>query len=451
MNDIEPVLLVLQRNLLDFNADALVDAVLLSARTEQLAVGTRLPTIAVMARTLGLSTSTVSRAWASLVQMGVIETKRRGGTRIARPVEATAYRFQGLERERFQHFLAPGYPDPALQVDLGFMLRRVAEQASFAGYAGKDDISEVLRSSLLRCIGYEPESMLLDTEVIGALPRVLQAVSHRGASIGVGNPEFPLYGVILKQSGMSAAPISFSDQGYDIDEMDAALRSGVRVVLLQTRVHSPTGCMVPTENLEKIGALLKRHDATAIEVDHHGELVPNTAVRLASIAPERTVLIRSFAKEIHPDVRVSVIAGPSSIIDRIAVWRAGGQWVSSVSRALLEACLDDPKVELMIGVARQEYDRRRGIFQDALARRGISSFSNAGLNFWVPVVSEQETLLRLAAQSISVAPGAAFISGPNLKPHIHLSLGCVGEEAEMLSEHIADAAAARSGEHVYFQ
>lgn len=441
---------VLQDNLLRYDADALVDAVLLTARNGQLPEGTRLPTITQTAQALGLSTSTVSRAWANLVQMGVIETRRRGGTFVARPVEATSYRFKGYDREQFRYFLSPGYPDTNLQVDLAKMLMRVAEQADFPGYPGNRTIAEPLHEALLARIGYRPEAMLLDTEIIGALPRILQAVSHRGAAIGVGNPEFPLYNVILRQAGMAPAPIDFSEDGYDLAALDTALAGGVRVVLLQTRVHNPTGRLVPTENLAGIASSLRRHDATAIEIDHHGALAPEADVRLARLAPERTVLLSSFSKDIHPDVRVSAITGPRPIIERVSFWRAGGQWVSSVNRALLETCLTDPEVDGVIARARAEYDRRREIFRDALRRRGIESRSNAGLSLWVPVASEQETLLRLASQGISVAEGAAFATRPKARPHVHLSLGCVGEEAALLSELVADAAVAVPGTPRFF-
>lgn len=450
MNDIEVVLQSLKQSLLRFDADALVDAVLLLARNGQLPAGTRLPTIAAMGKALGLSPSTVSRAWASLVQMGVIETKRRGGTRIARPVEATSYRSRGLEQQRFLHYLSPGYPDPTLQIDLGAMLHRVADNGEFHGYLGKDLISDRLRSALLRRIGYSPEAMLLDTEVIGTLPRILQAVSHRGAFIGIGNPEFPLYGVILKQSGMTPSPIAFSSSGYDLSQIEEALSGSVRVLLLQTRVHNPTGLMVPTENLAAIAAILRRYDATAIEVDHHGSLVPETNVRLASFAPERTVLLASFAKDIHADLRVSGIFGPSAILDRIAIWRAGGDWVSAVNRQLLEECLADPEVERSIAAANLEYGRRRETFRKTLSRSGTEVLSNAGLSLWVPVVSEQETLLRLAAEGISVAPGSAFDLGEGVTPHIHLSLGSVGAYASQLSETVAKAANIRQKNPGYF-
>ena len=425
-----------------FDADSLVDAVLLTARSGDLTVGARLPTIATLARSLGLSNSTVSLAWKSLVQMGVIETNRRGGTHVARPVAATSYRARGQTDARFRYRLAAGYPDPALQPDLRRILHQVADRAEFPGYPGKDDISPGLREALLRRLGYEPEALLLDTEVIGALPRVLQAVSHRGASIGVSNPEFPLYPAIIRQLGMNPAAVTFTGR-YDEVDLERVLRSGARAVLVQTRVHNPTGRRVPTENLAAIAELLRRFDATAIEIDHHGALEPESDVRLASLAPERVVALLSFAKEIHPDVRVAAIAGPQAVLERVSAWRAGGEWVSSINRAILETCLSDPEVAAIVAHARDEYGRRRMLFRDRFASAGLTIASDAGINLWIPVRDEKEALLHLAVDGIAAARGSAFAIGRAMTtPHLHASLGTMGADSDFLSERFLRAALA---------
>lgn len=441
MDDIHDSLRVIREGMRRHDADSLVDAVLHASRSGALPEGARLPTITVFAESLGLSATTVSRAWASLRQMGVIETNKRGGTRIARPTQATSYRTKAMEQSRFSHRLAAGYPDPALQVDLRWVLHKVAETAAFPGYPGKDAISDVLREALIARAGYRPEWIMLDAEVIGALPRVLQAVSHRGAAVGIGDPEFPLYPVILRQMGMSYPPIPFDERGYDLAAVESLLRAGVRVFLLQTRVHNPTGLGVPTANLQAIGELLRRYDGTAIEVDHHGQLAPEYDVRLASFAPERVVLLTSFAKDIHPDVRVSAIYGPHAILDRVSAWRAGGEWVSAINRAVLEVCLSDTSVDELIARARDEYAARRAVFHSAFEKSDLRIQSNAGLSLWVPVRSEQEALVHLAADGISVARGSAFAIGTKERePHVHLSLGSVGPHASSLSARVLHAA-----------
>lgn len=440
MNDIDRLVDYFRANMTQFTSDALVDAVLLGTRSGVLNSGDRLPTIQELSERLRLSTSTISRAWSSLVQMGVVETRRRGGTRIVKPVQATSYRTRGIDRSKFKYNLAASYPDPALQVDLGEVLSTVGRRGTFDGYPGKDVISPTLHERLLSRFGYEPESLMLANDVIGALPRVLQAVAHRGSTVGIGDPEFPLYPIILKQAGMSTAPIPFGDEGYDLAVVEQALLAGVKALIIQTRVHNPTGRKLPNGNLRKIAKLLRQYDAMAIEIDHHGALVPQKDVRLASLAPERVILMTSFAKDIHPDVRVASIAGPASVMERVSVWRAGGDWVSGVNRMILEVCLTDPDVLDVIERARAEYDRRRAHFKTVFAEHGLRIRSNAGLSLWVPVLSEQSALVSLAAKGISVAGGSAFTNRRTEQQHVHLSLGSLGSDAEYLCEEVLSSA-----------
>ncbi|WP_111721104.1 aminotransferase class I/II-fold pyridoxal phosphate-dependent enzyme [Homoserinimonas sp. OAct 916] len=445
MNDKIKITRLLQESMTKFDADSLVDAVLLVSRDGSLPPGTRLPTIAALAEALSISSSTVSRAWGNLRQMGAIETRRRGGSTIAHPVQPTAYRSAGTHEGNFKYSLAAGYPDPSLQIDLSRILSIVAQRGEFLGYPGKDHISESLRASLIKRIGYEPHALMLETDVLGTIPRVLQAVSHRGSEVGIGDPDFPLYSIILRQGGLTPVPIPFDTGGYDLDIVAKYLSSGVRVLLLQTRVHNPTGLAVPTENLEAIAQLLRTHDATAIEIDHHGELVPQNAERLGGFAPERVVLLSSFSKDVHPDVRVGCVAGPATVLDRVSVWRAGGGWVSSINKAVLDVCLNDPRVHVGIRLAREEYARRRIIFQDRFIDAGVDIESNAGLSLWIPVRSEQDALVSLAAQGISVARGSAFSKKTSGRDHIHLSLGSVGADSVVLSAAILHAALIEPG------
>jgi len=54
-----------------------------AARTGELAVGTRLPTVRRLAEELGLAPNTVAKAYRELEQVGILETRGRNGTFIA--------------------------------------------------------------------------------------------------------------------------------------------------------------------------------------------------------------------------------------------------------------------------------------------------------------------------------------------------------------------------------
>lgn len=70
--------------------DQLRRAVLAAVRSGQLAPGTRLPTVRDLAGELGLAANTVARAYRELESAGVVETRGRHGTFVARTDPADA-------------------------------------------------------------------------------------------------------------------------------------------------------------------------------------------------------------------------------------------------------------------------------------------------------------------------------------------------------------------------
>lgn len=71
--------------------DQLRTQIIAAVRDGKLSAGTRLPTVRELAAELGLAVNTVARAYRELETAGIVETKGRFGTFIARvdPVDAT--------------------------------------------------------------------------------------------------------------------------------------------------------------------------------------------------------------------------------------------------------------------------------------------------------------------------------------------------------------------------
>ena len=70
--------------------DQLRGAVIAAVRTGELPAGTRLPTVRELAADLGLAANTVARAYRELEAAGVVETRGRHGTYVARTDPADA-------------------------------------------------------------------------------------------------------------------------------------------------------------------------------------------------------------------------------------------------------------------------------------------------------------------------------------------------------------------------
>jgi DNA-binding transcriptional MocR family regulator len=237
--------------------------------------------------------------------------------------------------------------------------------------------------------------------------------------------------------------VPFDEEGFELQAVQNALRAGARLVLLQPRVHNPTGRPTTPARLAAIAEACREQDALILEVDHFGGLSSSPVMSAAQTAPERTIHMRTFSKDLHPDLRVCALAGPTHLLDRLHERRIGGYWISSVNQRLLAAMLASPAVSGVMQRAKAAYDVRRTAFVGELLAQGLEVHSRDGFNVWVPVRSEESALVYLAARGVGAAPGAPFRAGMAEGPHLRVSIAAMAEGEVELAQTIAVAARIR--------
>jgi DNA-binding transcriptional MocR family regulator len=121
----------------------------------------------------------------------------------------------------------------------------------------------------------------------------------------------------------------------------------------------------------------------------------------------------------------------------------GQGWSSRLLQRVLLDLLVEPDAVREVAAARDEYARRRARFAHLLAEHGVPTEGTDGLNLWVPVHDETAAIMRLAVSGVAVAPGRPFQLGSDRTPHIRITTGLVGTNAEPLAALVA--AAARTG------
>jgi DNA-binding transcriptional MocR family regulator len=156
-------------------------------------------------------------------------------------------------------------------------------------------------------------------------------------------------------------------------------------------------------------------------------------------APQQTVYMKSFSKDIHPDIRVAALVGAPALISAAHRRRVGGFNVSRINQDLLRLLLQDGARQEQTTRVRKEYQRRQSVFLEILAGHGIHVRGGGGFNVWVPVRSESDALVYLATKGIGVAPGSAFQVRSD-KPHVRVSTAAITTDIASVATEIAIAA-----------
>jgi DNA-binding transcriptional MocR family regulator len=422
------------------SAKGLADCVANLVASGDLSAGTKLPTVRDLALQLSLSQATISTAWKTLVSHGVLETRRRGGTFIAdTSLTQGARLFRGVVDADIQIDMSSGYPDPNLLPDLRKYLPALAGGDLYSGYPDQP-VDKELQLAIEEISPYQLPALSLGTDVLTTLVEVLSLISRFGDKVLVGEAEFAPYLEIAQRVGLTPLPVPMDDSGPILSAVEARIAEGAKVILLQPRVHNPTGIVTTPERLAAIAKLCVQAEVWIIESDHFGKLATSAPISAGTTAPERTIYLRSFAKDVHPDVRVIAIGAPKHIIDRLENRRVGGGWISRMNQDLLRILLRSPEVLSVTEAAKVEYDRRRGEFIATLRDAGIEVSSRDGLNLWIPVTSESAALISLASRGIGASPGSAFHLAKPTQDHLRVSISTLSGNVTEVATLVANAA-----------
>ncbi|MFC7272390.1 PLP-dependent aminotransferase family protein [Paractinoplanes rhizophilus] len=409
-----------------------------------LPAGARLPTVRDVARSLGVSPTTVSEAWRSLTRAGAIQTRGRSGSFVATPVAPRqSWRFTQMGASPPGRLdLSTGIPDHDLLPDLSDALKRIGDGRLTTSYLD-EPVLPALETVLRDRWPYPAERLTVVDGALDALDRIIGAVVRFGDRVVVENPAFPPLLDLLQTVGATVIGVPIDDAGMRPDKLHGVLAEfPTAAVFLQPRAHNPAGVSMTPDRAAALAAILAEFpDVVAVEDDHAGDIATAAPVSLGRQLPGRTVHVASFSKSHGPDLRLAAIGGPAGIVTAVADRRLlGPGWSSRLLQGVLLDLLTDPAAGVQVAAARDAYAERRAALLTRLRERGVTATAADGINLWMAVDDQQIALVSLAARGIAVAPGAPFCVTPLASDHVRVTAGLVADGFDDLADALASAA-----------
>jgi DNA-binding transcriptional MocR family regulator len=406
--------------------------------------GTRLPTHRQLAEQQGLALVTASRVYAELEAMGLISGETGRGTfvrEIALPLshgvdqQATA---AGMLDLNFNYPSLPGQAELlrnglrqlALSGDLEALLR-------YQPHAGRGHERACIARHLLdRGLSVEPEELLIVSGAQHGLAATVMGLLKPGDVVAVDALTYSGFKVITEAHRLELVPIPLTEHGPDLDGLERLCRKRrIKAVYTMPTLHNPMGWVMDLAWRERLVSIAREQGLLLIEDGAYAFLAEDPPVPLRALAPELTVYVSGFSKNIATGLRVGYVVAPL-------------QWVAAIERAIRATTWNTPGVmtALVCGwvedgtVARLEAEKRR----DAMARQRLARTALAGLTLvshpasyflWLPLpedIRADQVAVALLAENIAVSTAEPFaISSP--APHaIRLALGSL--EADALKE-----------------
>lgn len=378
--------------------------------TGELAPGARLPPVRAAAGAVGLAPNTVAAAYRSLANRGLILGRGRLGTFVRETAPLPASLVPEIPAGVTD--LASGNPDPRLLPDLSGVLGGLGGSSTlYGGPSVHPDLARVVAQSLAGD-GIVPDHLAVTGGAVDAIERVLEAWCRPGDSVAVEDPGWFAIVDLLRVMGLVPVPVPVDEEGMSPHGLAAVLER-VSAVVLTPRAQNPTGAAITPDRASALGSILARRPSVGvIEDDHMGPSSGAGAVPVGGRG-ERWAFVRSFSKDLGPDLRVAVVAGDEATVGRVLARQAiGPGWVSHLLQRTVATLLTDRSVALSLERAEVAYQRRRHALVTALEAEGMAALGHSGLNVWVPVSNEE------AAVAAALTVGFAIRSG---QPFRHLS------------------------------
>jgi DNA-binding transcriptional MocR family regulator len=306
--------------------------------------------------------------------------------------------------------VATGNPDAALLPSLAASIRAIDKSSRLYSH----EINEPRLLELARR-QFQSESIPADhlAVVSGAmdgLERVLRELLRPGDKVIVEDPGFPGIFDQLAALGLLIEPVDIDDRGPLPKDLERALRSGAKALIVTPRAQNPFGAAIDAARAAELKRVLhKAPDLLVLEDDHAGPVAGAPPVTLCGAHRGPWVHIRSTSKSLGPDLRLAVMSGDAATISAVQQRQlVGMRWVSHILQRIVVQLLERPSTSEQMRRAHDTYASRRQVLIDLLAARGILAHGRSGMNVWIPVREEARVVRDLAEAGWAVQAGERF-------------------------------------------
>jgi DNA-binding transcriptional MocR family regulator len=354
--------------------------------------GDRLPPVRELARTLGVSPTTVAAAYSNLRGRGLIVANGRRGTSVSpRPPLPTRLRASAPEGVRD---VANGSPDPELLPSLTEVLAGLKLKPRL--YGEPTNVPALIETArrYVEADGIDGSSITIVGGALDGIERVLQAHLRPGDRVIVEDPGYSSILDLLKTLGLTAAPVPIDDSGPVPGAFERTLALGASACIITPRAQNPVGAALDKERTTELRAALRNHPRVLIiEDDHASATAGAPAFTLTDRSRPRWAVVRSVSKALGPDLRLAFVAGDEVTVGRVeGRMNLGPGWVSHILQHTVLALWNDPNIQKILLGAVATYASRRNALLQALTRCGIEAHGRSGLNVWIPVKEEASAI-----------------------------------------------------------
>ena len=416
---------------------AVVDRYAQAIRSGQLPAGSRLPTHRTLAAGERISLATATRVYRELEEMGLVSGETGRGTFVR---DLSLPPGHGVDQQVVAadvvdlNFNYPSLPDQ------GDALREALRQLAMAGdidshlryqpHAGRLAERDIIARHLT-CQHFAPdaENVLIVNGAQHGLAVTVMGLLRPGDVVAVDALTYSGFKVLAALYHLELAAIPCRTEGPDLQALHTLCQQRrVRAVYTMPTLHNPLGWVLNTGQRQALADLARQHDLLIIEDAAYARLVSRPPPPVVSYAPERTVYVTGFSKNIATGLRVGVVISPPRYRPEIERAIRATTWnTPTLISSLICAWIEDGTVARFETQKRQDARQRQQVAREVLC--GLPVVSHPDSYFvWLPL-GEESRADRLAnalmERRISVSTAEPFCVSATIPQALRIALGSV--------------------------
>ncbi|UTA73931.1 PLP-dependent aminotransferase family protein [Klebsiella variicola] len=416
---------------------AVVDRYAQAIRSGQLPAGTRLPTHRTLAAGERISLATATRVYRELEEMGLVSGETGRGTFVR---DLSLPPGHGVDQQVVAADVADlNFNYPSLP-EQGDALREALRQLAMAGdidshlryqpHAGRLAEREIIARHLT-CQHFTPdaENVLIVNGAQHGLAVTVMGLLRPGDVVAVDALTYSGFKVLAALYHLELAAIPCRPEGPDLQALHTLCQQRrVRAVYTMPTLHNPLGWVLNTGQRQALADLARQHDLLIIEDAAYARLVSRPPPPVISYAPERTVYVTGFSKNIATGLRVGVVISPPRYRPEIERAIRATTWnTPTLISSLICTWIEDGTVARFEMQKRQDARQRQQVAREVLC--GLPVVSHPDSYFvWLPL-GEESRADRLAnalmERRISVSTAEPFCVSATIPQALRIALGSV--------------------------
>jgi GntR family transcriptional regulator/MocR family aminotransferase len=329
----------------------------MNIRSGALPADTRLPSTRELAGDLGVSRITVKNAYAELESDGIIESRERSGTFVARLIlpppsaqRAADFEWPLWQQEALANAPAPGqiyhgtprtaggsdlirftgvgdrghFPIKDFLKAIQTVVRRDGVVAlDYGAYGGgypplRETIAQVLASQGIEA---HPDQILITSGSQQAIALICDVLLRPGDPILVAKPTYNYALDLFRTLGFKLIGVPIDKDGMKVEMLEPLLQQHhPKLIYTIPNFQNPSGAYLPTARRRALAALAARYNVPILEDDYAGDLLYEGRAQPAVKALDaggNVIYVGTYSKMLMPGLRLGFLVADGPIFQRL--------------------------------------------------------------------------------------------------------------------------------------